>query len=125
MPHRHGRSRRKSTGGRYRSHRKARKYEQGGEFTETMLGEKEIRKQDARGNTEKNRAKRFNTASISTDGKTEQVEITAVLENTANPDFVRRDILTKGTIIETEKGKARVTSRPGQDGTINAVLIEE
>ena len=25
--------------------------------------------------------------------------------------------------VETEKGKARVTSRPGQDGTVNAVLI--
>jgi small subunit ribosomal protein S8e len=32
--------------------------------------------------------------------------------------------VTKGAIIQTEIGKARVTSRPGQSGAINAVLID-
>ncbi|MHA1485277.1 MAG: 30S ribosomal protein S8e, partial [Candidatus Thorarchaeota archaeon] len=30
---------------------------------------------------------------------------------------------TRGTIIKTSKGRAKVTSRPGQEGILNAVLI--
>jgi small subunit ribosomal protein S8e len=37
---------------------------------------------------------------------------------------VRRNIVTKGAIIETDAGQARVVSRPGQDGQVNAVLLE-
>ena len=55
--------------------------------------------------------------------KIEKLKITAVVENPANRHFVRRNIITKGTVIETEKGKARITSRPGQEGVINAILI--
>ena len=46
------------------------------------------------------------------------------LENPANRHFVRRNILTKGSIVDTDKGKAKITSRPGQDSMINAVLVE-
>ncbi|MEM5772914.1 MAG: 30S ribosomal protein S8e, partial [Candidatus Aenigmatarchaeota archaeon] len=56
---------------------------------------------------------------------TKRVKILDVLENPANPHFVRRKIITKGTIINTELGKAKVTSRPSQHGLVNAVLIEE
>ncbi|MEK6949175.1 MAG: 30S ribosomal protein S8e, partial [Nanoarchaeota archaeon] len=49
--------------------------------------------------------------------------IKTISGNPANRHFVRRNIMTKGAIIETEKGKARITSRPGQDGAVNAVLI--
>ena len=52
-----------------------------------------------------------------------QAKIKTVVENPANRHFIRRNIMTKGTVIDTDKGKARITSRPGQDGTINAVLI--
>ncbi|MFH1511592.1 MAG: 30S ribosomal protein S8e, partial [Candidatus Woesearchaeota archaeon] len=33
------------------------------------------------------------------------------------------NIITKGTIVDTDKGKVRITSRPGQDGTLNGVLV--
>ena len=49
--------------------------------------------------------------------------IETVIETPANRHFARRNIITKGTIIQTDKGKAKVTSRPGQDGIINAILI--
>lgn len=52
-------------------------------------------------------------------------KILSVKENPANPHYVRRNIITKGAIIETEAGLARVTSRPGQDGIIQAVLLKE
>jgi small subunit ribosomal protein S8e len=43
--------------------------------------------------------------------------------NPASMDYQRRKVITRGTIIKTEKGLAKVTSRPGQDGILNAVLI--
>ena len=55
-------------------------------------------------------------------GKHAKATIKIVTENPANRNYVRRNILTKGTIIETDKGKARVTNRPGQDGFVNATL---
>jgi small subunit ribosomal protein S8e len=48
-----------------------------------------------------------------------------VVENPANPHYVRRNILTKGAIVETEFGKARIISRPGQHGVINGVLVKK
>ncbi|HNJ81368.1 MAG TPA: 30S ribosomal protein S8e, partial [Methanoregulaceae archaeon] len=33
-------------------------------------------------------------------------------------------LLTKGAVIRTEMGRARIISRPGQDGVINAILLE-
>ena len=56
-------------------------------------------------------------------GKTQVVDILGVIENTANPNYVRRNIITKGAIVETTEGNAKVTSRPGQDGVINGILI--
>ena len=58
-------------------------------------------------------------------GKTEKVEIQRVIRNPANVNYDRRGVITKGTIIKTSLGSARVTSRPGQDGTTNAVLVKE
>jgi small subunit ribosomal protein S8e len=33
--------------------------------------------------------------------------------------------MNKGAIIDTKLGKAKITSRPGQSGNINAVLISK
>lgn len=52
-----------------------------------------------------------------------KAKIKTILENPANRHFVRRNILTKGSIIETEIGKAKVTNRPGQEGIVNAILL--
>jgi small subunit ribosomal protein S8e len=58
-------------------------------------------------------------------GKTERVEITRVVKNPTNIDYDRRGVITKGAVIETSLGLARITSRPGQHGILNAVLIGE
>jgi small subunit ribosomal protein S8e len=50
--------------------------------------------------------------------------IMSVVENESDPNYVRRNILVKGAIIETDKGRVRITSRPGKDGVINGVLVE-
>ncbi len=121
----HGRSRTKRTGGRIKHSRNKRKYEQGRYSAETELGEKTLRVINARGNTEKIRALRTDRASVTTgDGETLAATIEDVLENDADPNYARRNIITKGAIIQTDQGRARVTSRPGQDGQVNAILLD-
>lgn len=119
-----GRSVRKRTGGRRRPIRDKRKHELGHEATETQVGEPKLKTVDARGNTTKIRAIATNRASVAVDGETRSADINGVTENPANPNYVRRNIITKGALIDTSEGTARVTSRPGQDGQVNAVLDE-
>ncbi len=52
-----------------------------------------------------------------------QAKVMAVVECPANRHYVRRNVMVKGSVVKTEKGLARITSRPGQDGTVNAVLV--
>jgi small subunit ribosomal protein S8e len=56
--------------------------------------------------------------------ETYRTEILDVEKNPANLDYQRRKVITKGTIIKTAKGRAQVTSRPGQDGILNAILVK-
>ena len=57
-------------------------------------------------------------------GKTSLGTIHSVVENASDPNYVRRNILVKGAVIDTDKGRVRITSRPGKDGVINGVLLE-
>ena len=78
------------------------------------------------GANQKVRALRASFANVTNlkNGECKKVTIASVVENGANPNYVRRNLLTKGAIIKTEIGNARIMSRPGQDGVINAVLLE-
>jgi small subunit ribosomal protein S8e len=120
-----GRSTTKRTGGRRRRTEKKRKHQMGTSPTETRVGEPRLKTVDARGGTAKVRAITTDRATVATDDGTVSAEVENVAENDANPNYVRRNIVTKGAIVETSEGRARVTSRPGQDGQINAVLVEE
>ncbi len=126
MTNDHSRSKRKSTGGRLTRHRKKRKHELGSEEINTEIGERKTKKIRTQGGNKKIRTLQTNKVTVSDPetGKTEVTKITNVVENQANPHFVRRNIITKGAIIETEKGKAKVKNRPGQEGIVNAVLLK-
>lgn len=119
-----GRSTRKRTGGRRRPFKKKDKHQMGREPTETQVGESQIRILDSRGNTQKVRALSTDKATVADGDETVSATIQEVVENAANPNYVRRNIITKGALIETDAGTARVTSRPGQNGHVNAVLVE-
>ena len=120
-----GKSTRSPSGARRVANRGKRKSELGRESAETKLGEKNLRKIRTRGGNEKHRLAGDNQINvIDADGKAHTVEILNVIENRANPNYVRRNIITKGAIVETEIGNAKVTSRPGQDGVVNGVIVE-
>ncbi|MFQ5818425.1 MAG: 30S ribosomal protein S8e [Candidatus Heimdallarchaeota archaeon] len=122
-----GRSRRKSSGRRYRAYRKKRKYELGRPPTETLIGPVKKKIIRTMGGNRKIRLQRTEEVNIfdPTKGTTRNVKVLDVLDNEANKDFTRRKVITRGALIETELGRARVTSRPGQHGIINAVLLKE
>ena len=58
------------------------------------------------------------------DSKVKRSKIIKVLENQTNNDYQRRGIITKGAIVETEDGKCRIVSRPGQSGTVSGILVK-
>jgi len=121
-----GRSKRKYTGKLYKRFRKKRKYELGREHIETLIGDRKIKKIRVRGGNYKIRLFKEKQANvyIPSEKKVVRAEIKSVIENRAHIHFARRNVLTKGAVIETSAGKAVVTNRPGQEGIVNAVLME-
>ena len=55
--------------------------------------------------------------------KYKKAKIETIVECPANRNYIRRNIIVKGAIIKTDMGNARVTSRPGQEGAVNAILV--
>ncbi len=123
----HLRSKRKPTSGRLRRLRKKRKSDRGSEFLEIRIGSEKKKQVRARGDLRKTRLMASEKANVA-NPRTRKIQVSKILsveENPANPHYVRRNVITKGAVIKTELGLARVTSRPGQSGIVNAVLLEE
>ena len=117
---------RKSTGARYTSTRTKRVHQKGNLPTNTRIGKRDARVSRTKAGGSKTKllfAEKVNLMDPST--RKHSVEtIKNVVESPSNRHFERRNILTKGAVIETSKGRARITSKPGQEGMINAILIE-
>jgi small subunit ribosomal protein S8e len=115
------------SGARKKGYRKKRKYEQGTFPAETIMGEQKRKVARGRGGNLKLKILSGKHVCV-TDrktGKTEKTDVVRVVKNPANIDYDRRGVITKGAVVETPVGQARITSRPGQHGVLNAVLIEE
>jgi len=127
MPQWHGDlHKRKKTGGKKHVFRGKRAFEMGSDPAQTIVGEKRISVRRGRGGRLKLAALSLNTANVTdpTTGKSQKTEIQGVAKNPANVDYQRRGVITKGAIIDTPLGQATVTSRPGQHGVVNALLIQ-
>lgn len=116
---------RKLTGGKKRVYRTKKKYEAAGYAAETILGEPKRKTTRGMGGNKKIKVltEKYATVTDQKTNQTQKTEILRVIRNGANVDFNRRGVITKGAEIETALGHAKVTSRPGADGIINAVLI--
>lgn len=78
-----------------------------------------------RGGGEKTVATKVKFVNVSMPGgKTQKVSIKMVEDNPADKDFRRENVLSMGGVLDTELGKVKVTSRPSQDGVVNAVLLK-
>lgn len=118
---------RKFTGGRIIPNRTRRKFEIDRYPNEAVAGPTKNIVRKVRGNGVKVAFKTSDYANINDkdNKKTLKSKILRVTKNSANKDYERRGVITKGAILETEMGMARVLSRPGQDGVINAILVKQ
>jgi small subunit ribosomal protein S8e len=123
----HLKSRKKPTGGSLGKPRKKRKFQRGLKFLETRIDKRKTKPKRKRGGSYKIKLLSAQTANITDPStkKTMRAKILSVTENPANTHYIRRNILTKGSIVKTEAGEARITSRPGQHGVINAVFVKK
>jgi small subunit ribosomal protein S8e len=117
---------RKASGGRRRASRGRRKYESDRYPVEPVMGTQQVLVRRVRGYNLKFATKTAEFANVvdPASRKISKAKITRVTKNPSNKDYERRGVITKGAIIETEAGTARVLSRPGQDGVVNAVLVK-
>jgi len=121
-----GKSKRKPTGGRLVSSRGKRKFEISREKQFTKIGRQSLKHYRGRGASSKTCMLMAEYANV-VDKKNKTIQKSKILNvtvNPADPNYVQRNIINKGARIKTELGDAIVTSRPGQDGAINAVLVE-
>ena len=117
---------RKITGGKYKKQRKKKKYELDRQSRNVKMGETKNKIINSRGGNIKVVLLRSNEINLfdKKTGKSKKVKILNVLETPSNKFLARQNILTKGTIIQTEAGKAKVTNRPSQEGSVQGILIE-
>lgn len=122
-----GRAKTKPTGGKLKPLHAKRIHEMGHEPILTKMAANHPKKIRTKGGLSKMQLLAADTANLYDPAtkKYSQVKIKTVLKNPANRHFVRRNIITKGCIVNTDKGHARVTSRPSQDGVVNAILVKE
>ena len=118
------RSKRKPSGGRYKATRKKKLREVARVPLNTRIGETKVRVFRGNGGTIKKSLLIAKEANVLSEGKYKKVKIESVVENKANRHFVRRNVLTKGAVIKTELGNAKIVNRPGQEGVVNAVLVK-
>ena len=116
----------KISGSRYIKRRKKKSYESAGQRRIVKIGEEKRKSKRTRGKNKKTfllKAKFVNIQSKDKKSK-KKVEIKNVLETPSNRFLARQNILTKGTIVETELGKVKITSRPSQEGIVNGILVK-
>jgi len=110
-------------GRKYKQDRKKRKKELSDSPTLTKISEKKIKTEKTLGGKLKNKTLSHNQVII-TGKKVQKATIIRVIKNPANRHFVRMNVLTKGAIVETDKGKVKITNRPGQQSQVQGILVE-
>ncbi len=115
---------RKISGGRYKKQRKKKKDEIQGQKRIVKVGEERKKTIKTKGGNKKTFLLKGKIINIKIKDKIKKVEIKNVLETPSNRFLARQNILTKGTIVETELGKVKITNRPTQETMINGVFVE-
>ena len=118
---------RKRTGGLIKHTRSRRSDEKDTFSVDTLLGDHSVRIKSSRGGNIKVSLVSDNSVNVidKSTNTIKKTSINRVLKNPSNRDYERRGVITRGAILDTELGKVRVLSRPGQTGIINGILINE
>lgn len=116
---------RKTSGGKYIRSRKKKAFELAGQRKIVKLGNEKRKTAKVTGGIVKVYLLGAKFVNIQDKGKSKKIEIKNVLETPSNRFLARQNIITRGTIVETELGKVRVTNRPTQEGVVNGVIVVE
>jgi small subunit ribosomal protein S8e len=116
---------RKISGGKYHANRKKKFYEKKSQERVVTLKETKRKTLRVKGGNTKTVMLGSNEVNLVVNGKVKKATIKNVLETPQNTFLARQNRLTKGAIIMTNEGKARITNRPSQEGHVNAVLLKE
>jgi len=117
---------RKISGGLYKREKKKKKHTLGHAHRIVKMGDTKRKTLGVRGGNEKTVLLKSNEINI-IDKKTKKATMAKIINVTETPSnrfLARQNILTKGSIIETDKGKAKITNRPSQEGSVQGILIE-
>jgi len=115
---------RKKSGGKYIKERKKKPYEIIGQKRIVKIGEEKKREKRIKGGKKKIFLLKTKFVNVKIKNKISKAEIKNVLETPSNRFLARQNIMTKGTIVETELGKVKITNRPTQEGIVNGILVE-
>lgn len=115
---------RKISGGKYKRRAKKKLAHGSGHPREVALRERKSKQMRVHGGNMKVVLLTEDHANVTAKGKVQRAEIKNVVETPQNVFLSRQNRLSKGAIIETSLGKAKITNRPSQEGCVNAVLIE-
>lgn len=119
------RSQRKASGARYKMAPTKRTHQKGSAAARTTVGA--VRKTTTRvkGGQEKNHLLAVDVVNVYDVAAKKHAKATIknVSENAANRNFIRRNIITQGSVIETSIGNVKITNRPGQEGTLNGIKL--
>lgn len=119
------RSKRLVSGKKYKDFRKKRVSELGGTSALTHIGERKEKMKRVRGANIKKSLLRSDYVIVNNGAKSEKLKIEGVTNNPANIHYSRRNIITKGAIVKTQKGDVKITSRPGQTGALFGIIISK
>jgi small subunit ribosomal protein S8e len=115
----------KISGGKYLANRNKKLFERPGQERKVKFGEEEKRRtKKTKGGNRKVSLSRAKYVNVQGAKGQKKLEIKNVLETPSNRFLARQNIITKGTILETESGKVRVTNRPSQHGIVNGILVK-
>jgi len=114
---------RKISGGKYTKSRKKKLHELPGQKRIVKLGKIKRRSKRIRGGKGKTFMLGADSINVFIKGKSKKASIKNVLETPSNRFLARQNVITKGTIVDTDLGKVRVTNRPSQEGILNGVLV--
>jgi small subunit ribosomal protein S8e len=116
------------TGGTKGKHGGKKKHELGGPFAATTVTDKDflVKKVRARGGQAKLKVVKASYVNVADgNGKTSKLKILGVEKTPANVEYARRGIITKGAVVRTEAGLVKITSRPGQTGVVNGIVMKD
>ena len=113
----------KISGGKYIKRRKKKLNELAGQKRTVKLGENKRKSKRIRGGNAKTYLLNAKFVNLNNQ-KGKKVEIKNVVETPSNRFLARQNIITKGTIVETEIGNVKITNRPTQEGVLNGILVK-